>query len=256
MLNNKVVVVTGGAGLLGKVFIEGIIQNGGIGVIGDIDERTGNSLQKELREKYGENKVFFQRVDITSEESIQNLIIIVANKFKRLDALVNNAYPRNKNYGRHFFDVKYQDFCENINIHLGGYFLISQKFAEYFRNQQLGNIINIASIYGVIAPRFEIYEGTTMTMPIEYAVIKSGIIQLTKYMAKYLKASNVRVNSISPGGIVDNQPDIFRKNYRKFCNSKGMLDKSDVLGTLLFLISDLSATITGQNIINDDGFSL
>ncbi|MDP2761387.1 MAG: oxidoreductase, partial [Sideroxyarcus sp.] len=172
------------------------------------------------------------------------------------DALVNNAYPRNKNYGRHFFDVEYADFCENLNLNLGGYFLTSQKLAGYFQKQGHGNIINISSIYGVIPPKFEVYDNTPMTMPVEYAAIKSAIIHLTKYMAKYFKGMNIRVNTLSPGGIFDHQPAAFLEAYRKQCLNKGMLDKSDICGTLVYLLSDLSAYVNGQNIVIDDGFSL
>jgi len=96
------------------------------------------------------------------------------NRYGKIDALVNNAYPRNKNYARDFFDVEYDDFVENLGLNLGGYFTTSQQFAKYFQKQSYGNIINISSIYGVVAPKFEIYNGTTMTMPVEYSAIKRG----------------------------------------------------------------------------------
>jgi len=201
-------------------------------------------------------KLCNQKLDITSKESVNSLIEAAKSKFGRIDGLVNNAYPRNKNYGRHFFDVEYKDFCENINLHLGGYFLTCQQFAQYFKSQDSGSIVNISSIYGVIAPRFEIYKDTNMTTPVEYAVIKSALIHLTKYIAKYLKGSGVRVNSISPGGILDNQPESFIRNYNSLSLTKGMLDKKDILGTLLFMLSDDSKFINGQTITVDDGFSL
>ena len=95
---------------------------------------------------------------------------------------------------------------------MGGYFLTSQRYAKYFQNQGYGNIVNIASIYGVVTPKFAIYNETEMTSPVEYAAIKAGLIHLTKYMAKYLKGKNIRVNTISPGGILNNQPKQFLKN--------------------------------------------
>ncbi len=169
---------------------------------------------------------------------------------------MNNAYPRNPNYGRRFFDVEYQDFCENINLNLGGYFLTSQQFAMFFKKQGHGNIINIASVYGVIAPRFEIYEGTEMTMPVEYAAIKSSVVHLTKYMAKYFKGLNIRVNCICPGGVFNDQPGQFVEAYNKFCISKGMISTEDLKGILIFLLSESSNVINGQCILVDDGFSL
>ena len=95
-----------------------------------------------------------------------------------------------------------------------------------------------------------------MTVPVEYAAIKSGMLHLTKYMAKYLKGKNIRVNAISPGGILDSQPKEFLSEYNKQCSTKGMLDSNDLNGTLIFLLSDMSSYINGQNIIVDDGFSL
>ena len=95
-----------------------------------------------------------------------------------------------------------------------------------------------------------------MTMPVEYAAIKSGLIHLTKYMAKYSKGKNVRINALSPGGIQDNQPEPFLKSYAKNCLNKGMLDKKDMTGTLIYLLSDMSKYVNGQNIVVDDGFTL
>jgi NAD(P)-dependent dehydrogenase (short-subunit alcohol dehydrogenase family) len=107
-----------------------------------------------------------------------------------------------------------------------------------------------------MAPRFEVYENTAMTMPVEYAVVKSALLHLTRYMAKYYKGQNIRVNAISPGGILDRQPEQFVARYNASCMSKGMLEKGDLVGTLLYLLSDQSRFVTGQNIIIDDGFTL
>lgn len=256
MLNNKVVVITGGAGLLGKEFIKAVIENDGIAIIADINSDIGNSAKESLSLELGTKNIDFVELDITSKESLNKTITYLNQKYTKIDALVNNAYPRNKNYGKHFFDVEYSDFCQNTNLNLGGYFLTSQQFANYFKEQGYGNIINISSIYGVVAPKFEIYENTTMTVPVEYAAIKSGLLHLTKYMAKYFKGMNIRVNAISPGGIFDNQPEQFLTNYKKQCLNKGMLDKNDLKGTLVYLLSDMSRYVNGQNIIVDDGFSL
>jgi NAD(P)-dependent dehydrogenase (short-subunit alcohol dehydrogenase family) len=108
----------------------------------------------------------------------------------------------------------------------------------------------------VVAPRFEVYAGTKMTTPIEYAAIKSALIHLTKYMAKYFKGINIRVNTLSPGGILDSQPESFLKEYEQKSLNKGMLDKKDLKGTLVYLLSDMSQFVNGQNIVVDDGFTL
>ena len=256
MLKDKVIVVTGGAGLIGQEFIKAVVEQHGIAVIADINEEIGCKVQNDLSTELNSGNIDFVKLDITSKDSLQKCISYLEIKYERIDALVNNAYPRNKNYARHFFDVEYSDFVENIGLNLGGYFTTSQQFAKYFQKQKYGNIINISSIYGVVAPKFGIYEGTSMTMPVEYAAIKSGLIHLTKYMAKYFKGMNIRVNTLSPGGILDAQPQAFLEKYKEQCLNKGMLDKSDLKGTLVYLLSDLSKYVNGQNIIVDDGFSL
>ena len=249
-LRNKVVVVTGGAGLLGSSICKKVSEFDGVAVVADIDIEKANDLSKILKNSYS------CQLDINSKDSILALVNHLHEKFGRIDALINNAYPRNKNYGNHFFDVEYQDFCENININLGGYFLTSQCFSKYFLDQGIGNIISIASIYGVVAPKFEIYEGTNMTTPVEYSVIKSGLIHFTKYLANYFKGKNINVNSVSPGGINDGQADEFINNYKSNCLNKGMLDSDDLSGVISFLLSDEARFINGQNIIVDDGFSI
>ena len=135
MLKNKVVVVTGGAGLIGKEFIKAVVENNGIAVIADIDEKSGNKVKKELSLKLDTQNIDFVQLDITSKKSLKECIKYLDNKYEKIDALVNNAYPRNKSYGKYFFDVEYDDFVENLGLNLGGYFLTSQKFAKYFKKQ-------------------------------------------------------------------------------------------------------------------------
>ena len=116
--------------------------------------------------------------------------------------------------------------------------------------------MHVASIQGVAAPKFEHYEGTSMVSPIEYSAIKSGIISITRYLSKYCKGESIRVNCISPGGIFDNQPSVFLEKYNSACLNKGMLDASDINGTVIYLLSSMSQYVNGQNIIIDDGWIL
>ena len=250
-----VVVITGGAGLLGRQFCEAVAKYGGIAVVADRDIESASRVAQEIAANYS-GRAVAEEVDITNKASVKNLIDRLRERHGHIDAVVNNAYPRNHNYGRKFEEVAYEDFCENLSMHLGGYFLVAQQFSIFFRRQGRGNIINMASIYGTMAPRFEIYANTAMTMPVEYAAIKSAIINLTKYMAKYLKGTGIRVNAISPGGILDAQPGSFLDSYAQNSLSKGMLDAKDLNGTLVYLLSDMGAYVNGQNIIVDDGFSL
>lgn len=254
MLNDKIVIVTGGAGFLGRSFVRAIVEQGGIAVIADIDTKATNRVTEEIASDYP-GRVEAATLDITDKASVCALIAGIRGRHGHIDAVVNNAYPRNHNYGRKLEDVNYEDFCENVNLHLGGYFLVAQQFGLFFRTQGGGNIVNMASIYGTMAPRFEVYAGTPMTMPVEYAAIKSAVIQLTRYFAQYFKGDHIRVNCLSPGGILDKQPEAFLQAYNAYCNTKGMLDPIDIAGTLLFLLSDASKHMTGQNIVIDDGFT-
>ena len=256
MLNNKVIVITGGAGLLGQAFVREVVQQNGIAIIADINKELGKSVKDSLSKELNTHNIDFVQLNITSKDSLKALLAHLNKKYGKVDALVNNAYPRNSNYGRKVEEIEYEDFVENIGLNLGGYFISSQQFSLYFSKQGYGNIINISSIYGVIAPKFEVYNRTAMTMPVEYAAIKSGLIHLTKYMAKYFKGKNIRVNSLSPGGIFDNQSEIFLNAYKEECLNKGMLDSRDLTGTLTYLLSDMSQYVNGQNIVVDDGFIL
>jgi NAD(P)-dependent dehydrogenase (short-subunit alcohol dehydrogenase family) len=254
-LNNKVIVITGGAGALGQCFVRGIAERGGIAIAADINLEAAKSLANEITQD-GVGQVQAAHVDITSKDSIVSLIADLRQRYGRIDAAVNNAYPRNKNYGHKLEDVTYSDFCENVDMQLGGYFLVAQQFCLTFKEQGYGNVVNMSSIYGSMAPRFEVYDGTPMTMPVEYAAIKSAIEHLTRYFAQYFKGTGIRVNCLSPGGILAGQSADFLAAYNKHCASKGMLNVDDILGGLLYLLSDESRYITGQNLLIDDGFSL
>jgi NAD(P)-dependent dehydrogenase (short-subunit alcohol dehydrogenase family) len=255
LLTNKVIVITGGAGLLGKQFSSAVATQGGIAVVADVDCDGATEIARQVMSRHP-GRAEAASLDITSSDSVAGLIEKLEKQYGRVDAVVNSAYPRNRHYGRKMEDVTYGDFCENVNLHLGGYFLVMQQFGLYFRKQGAGNIVNVASIYGAMAPRFGLYDGTSMTMPVEYAAIKAAVIHLTRYFAQYFKADGIRVNCISPGGILNKQDEKFLEAYNAHCSTKGMLDSQDINGTLLFLLSDASKHMTGQNLIVDDGFSL
>lgn len=211
LLNDKIIVVAGGAGLIGVGFVKSIIENGATAIIADIDNKKTSKVIKNLSQNLPFKQIDSFKLNITSKKSLQECVKYVDSKYGKIDALVNNTYPRNKNYGKDFFNTEYEDFVENLGTNLGGCFISSKIFSIYFKKQGYGNIINISSIYGVIPPKFEIYKKTKMTMPVEYAAIKSGMLHLTKYLAKYHKGKNIRVNAISPGGIQNNQSNSFLK---------------------------------------------
>lgn len=253
-LNNKTLIIIGAAGRLGREIVGTALESGANIVAVDQSEQALQVLQA----KQGNNKGFLAiEGDITQAASIQRVIAAAVAKFGSLDGAVNTAYPRNDNYGRSFFDVTYEDFCENLSLHLGGYFLFMQQCAKYaVETQARFSLVNMSSIYGVMAPRFEVYAGTPMTMPVEYAAIKSALQHLGSYVSAYTKGSKFRVNSVSPGGILAGQDQAFLDRYNNYCREKGMLEPKDIVGAILFLLSDASEFVVGQNFIIDDGFSL
>jgi NAD(P)-dependent dehydrogenase (short-subunit alcohol dehydrogenase family) len=252
MLNGLVVAITGGAGLIGSAFSRAIIQNGGKVIIGDVAEDRGRSLENEL----GAESAKFLPVNTSEPDSIDQFLNNGVAHFGRIDAAVHCAYPRSKQWGTKFEDLQPEGLADDLYHQLGGAILFSQKVVALFKKQGSGNLVHISSIQGEFAPKFEHYEGTKMVSPIEYSAIKSGIISITRYLAKYCKGHGIRVNSISPGGILDNQPETFLKKYRASCNIKGMMDANDLSGTLIYLLSEQSMYLSGQNIILDDGWSL
>ncbi|USU14155.1 oxidoreductase (plasmid) [Sphingomonadaceae bacterium OTU29THOMA1] len=253
-LAGRTIIIFGGAGRLGSSFCEGIAAAGGRSIVADHD---GDAAQRIANGIIGTIQAEAMSVDITDTSSVEAVISKVVERYGHIDGIVNSAYPRNRNYGRRFEDVTYEDFAENLSSHVAGMFLVCRCYYDYLvKTRSKGSIINISSIYGMMAPRFEVYDGTSMTMPVEYAAIKAAVIHLTRYMAKYFFGTGVRVNCVSPGGILAEQPADFVEKYRQFCATQGMLDRTDITGAINFLLSDESRFMTGQNLIVDDGFSL
>lgn len=246
-LIGKKIVVIGASGLLGIKIIEALLLQGAKVIAADINLEN-------LKKTVTNNKnIELVQLDILNQTAMKDFFANNAG----LTGAINTAYPRNKSYGAHFLNVTLEDFNENLSMNLGSAFLFTQQCAIYFENHKTPfSLVNISSIYGVIAPDFSVYNNTNMTMPVEYAVIKSGLLHLNKYVVKYVSDSNFRINSVSPGGIFDDQPKAFLDAYKAKTHGAGMLDPKDMLGAILFLLSDQSKYVTGQNIIIDDGFSL
>jgi len=253
-LNGKVAVVTGGAGLIGKGIVKSFAQAGAIVILADADKSKGRRVADEL--SASGHKVYFRQLDITKERSVCNSINYILFKFGRIDVWLNSAYPRTKDWGRKLEDIRFSSWNKNVNMHLGGYFLCCQQAVSHMQKQKNGIIINLASIYGLRAPDFSIYKGTDMNVDAAYAAIKGGVIALTKYLASYCGKYNIRVNCISPGGVFDNQPQAFVDKYTQKTLLARMANVSDVAGTALFLATDASGYINGQNIVVDGGWSI
>jgi len=252
MLKDNVVAITGGAGLIGTAFSKAIIKNRGKVIIGDVSATKGVSIQNEL----GIDNALFVEVDTSDTNSIDSFLKIGKGHFGKIDSAIHCAYPRSEQWGTEFEGLKAEGLKEDLFNQLGGAILFSQRLISFYRDQGYGNLIHVSSIQGVAAPKFEHYKSTKMVSPIEYSAIKSGIVSITRYLAKFCKNQNIRVNCISPGGILDNQPEIFLEKYNSTCSSKGMMDPQDLDGTIIYLLSHMSKYVNGQNIIVDDGWIL
>jgi len=253
MLESKKILVAGAAGLLGATLVKELLAQGAKVVAADISLERLNTRLAGLGICPDNADVIRQQIDLSDKTAVTAM-------FAQLDGLtgaVNCSYPRNESYGKHFFDVTLEDFNENISLNLGSSFLFMQQCAAYFKRTETPfSLVNISSVYGVIAPKFEIYDHTPMTMPVEYAAIKAALLHLSKYVASYVSDSRFKVNCVSPGGIFDNQPESFLKAYKNHTLGKGMLDVKDVCGCIMFFLSEQSNLINGQNLIIDDGFSI
>lgn len=253
MLRDKRFLVAGAGGLLGGKLTAALVADGAHVIAADINPTLMAERLAQQGVEVDSASLTFVALDLNDVPSVTALFSTLSG----VDGAVNCSYPRNKRYGAKFFDVTLADFNENVSLHLGSSFLFMQQCAAYFKREQTPfSLVNISSIYGVVAPKFEVYDDTSMTMPVEYAAIKSALLHLSKYLASYVADSGFRSNSVSPGGIFDHQPERFLEQYKKQTLGKGMLDISDVLGSIKFLLSDHARYVNGQNIIVDDGFSL
>lgn len=251
-LTNKVVVITGGAGLLGKEIVQALGFYHAKVFIAEINEIEGKEIVSKYRNDFS---VEYVALDITSEESIKRCIQNIMHDQDKIDVWINNAYPRTDDWGVKLEDIPFSSWRKNIDMHLNGYYLCNKYIAEIMKNQGFGSVINFSSIYGVVGPDFSIYEGTQMTMPAAYAAIKAGIINLTRYFAAYYGKYGVRFNCVSPGGIYNNQPEEFVNKYSAKTPLKRMGNRDELNGIIIYLSSDASQFMTGQNLIVDGGWT-
>ena len=254
-LNEKTILITGAAGRIGSSVAKEAMKEGANLIINDIDKRKLKLLKEDLKQ-LGSSKILCIDSDITKEKEIELLIKKSLSKFKKINSAIHCAYPTSKEWGVEFEDLKLEFLEKDLSMQLGSAIIFSQKILEIFKLQKSGDLVHISSIQGVNAPKFEHYENTSMSSPIEYSAIKSGIISITKWLAKYYSKQGIRVNCVSPGGILDNQPKIFIDKYKKSCNNIGMLSPDHIAKVVVFLISPAALGITGQNIVIDDGWSL
>tara|TARA_B100000073_G_scaffold170548_2_gene140987 strand:+ start:138 stop:962 length:825 start_codon:yes stop_codon:yes gene_type:complete len=256
-------IVTGGLGLLGKMHCEAILEYGGTPVIFDIESKDFNSYKKYLKEISTIEPIFI-KTDITNESSIKEAISKLREKDLPIKGLINNA-ARNPSVSSKGLQKsnRLEEFCidewnNDIQVGLTGAFLCTKIIGSYMNQNLGGNIINISSDLGIIAPNQDLYKDDSLkdeeqfVKPISYSVVKSGLIGLTRYTSTYWP-DKVRCNCLCPGGIYVDQPDDFLEKISELIPMKRMAQKNEYKGSIVFLLSDASSYMTGSIISVDGG---
>jgi NAD(P)-dependent dehydrogenase (short-subunit alcohol dehydrogenase family) len=264
-LDNRLVVITGGAGLLGVKHSEAIIEAGGDIVLIDINESKLKDSESHFRKKYSK-EILGLKVDITSEEEVLLSKEKIYNTFQKYpDILINNAAidPKmdgglKKNLSR-FENFMLNQWNTEIAVGLTGAMLCSKIFGIEMANNHNGVILNVSSDLGIIAPDQRIYRRKEVSFdqqnvkPVTYSVIKHGLIGLTKYIATYWADKGVRVNAICPGGVYTNQPQDFVKNLSRLIPMNRMAEEDEYKAAIIFMVSEASSYMNGATVSIDGG---
>lgn len=244
-------VVSGVGGRIGLAVAQALLAAGKPVVGLDIDATAFDALLKDYQGLFlGFN------ASVTDSTGVAQALDAGEAQFGPVTGAVHAAYPRTEDWGTSFDDVSPDSLKENLYGQLGGTLLFSREVVKRMRHRTVGSVVLISSIQGIRAPRFDHYEGLDMSSPAEYSAVKAGVIGFSRWLAKNLAGTGIRVNCVSPGGILADQPELFQQRYREDCLTKGLLDADDVVGAINFLLSDDSRYISGQNIVVDDGWSL
>lgn len=262
-LAGKVALVTGGAGLLGQKFCRGLAEFGAKVAVADLDGQAATALAQALASEY-RTEAMGVACDVADPASVAAMVSAVAGKLGPVDVLHNNAASKGKSLDAFF--QPYEEFSlaawrEIMAVNLDGMFLVSQAVGrQMIARKKGGSIVQTSSIYGILAPDQRIYEGSrhlgrAINTPAVYAASKAAVIGLTRYLAAYWADQGIRVNAITPGGVESGQNATFKKLYGARVPLGRMAQADEMVAALLFLASDASSYVTGQNLIVDGGLS-
>ena len=258
-LSGRTAIVTGGGGILGQGFCRVLADNGARVAVFEIDE----AIARKTVEAIGGGAIAVG-CDVSDPKSVADAVTRVVREFGGIDILHNNAASKSRDLAR-FFDA-FEDYTletwrEIMSVNIDGMFLMAQAAGRQMIAQgRGGSIIQTASIYGVVAPDQRIYEGShylgrAINTPAVYSASKAAVIGLTQYLAAYWGAHGIRVNTLTPGGVESGQNDVFSKKYSARVPMGRMAQADEMQSALLFLASDASSYVTGQNLIIDGGLT-
>lgn len=265
-LSGRAAIVTGGAGLLGAEFCRTLAEAGGAVAIVDLNQAAADKVASGLiKEGYRARAI---AADITRPDSVEAMLASALSNFGRLDVLVNSAaldpkfdaeaVARGITPGA-FEDYPLEQWNAALSVNLTGMFLVTQACARQMNTQEKkGSIINICSTYGLNGPDQRIYvkDGKRVAFkPVYYTVTKAGVLGFTKYLAAYYAGTEIRVNALTPGGVFNDHEEYFVKNYSAKTILGRMARKDEMNGALLFLASDASSYMTGNNVVVDGGWT-
>ena len=269
-LENKNVLITGAAGLLGKEHASAILEVGGKVILTDVTKKKLEDTKKILSSQFNPNSILTSKMDVTKKESIQKVSKDLSKSKIRVDVLINNA-AINPKVGKklnpakkiRFENLSPEDWNQELDVGLKGAFLCSQIFGTKMAADSKGGIIlNISSDLSVISPDQRIYqlkgisEENQPVKPVTYSVVKNGLIGLTKYVATYWASKGVRCNALSPGGVLTDPDNEFIKKLNRLIPLGRMASKDEYRSTVQYLCSEASSYVNGQNIIVDGGRSI
>ena len=265
-LSGRVAIVTGGVGLLGAEFCKTLAEAGAAVAVVDLNASASQAVADTLTKSGYKAQAF--AVDITKPDSVNAMVENVLSAFGRIDILVNSAAldpkfdPDAVKKGitpGAFEDYPLEQWNAALNVNLTGMFLITQACVKPMLAQgKKGSIINICSTYGLNGPDQRIYikDGERVAFkPVYYTVTKAGVMGFTKYLAAYYAGTDIRVNALTPGGVFNNHEEYFVKNYSAKTIIGRMAKKDEMNGALLFLASDASSYMTGNNVVVDGGWT-
>lgn len=261
-VKNKVIVIIGSTGILGSEYVSFLSSKGANIVIGDVNLDSCIKFSKKIKSKYKTNALPLY-INLYDYNSIIEFYNAVFDYYKKIDVVINNSQVKPEGFYDSFENYSKETLMRVLEGNTVGVALSCQEACKVFLNQGYGNIINIASIYGLTAADQRLYDGVKniynptekFSSPISYGISKSAIINMTKYLASYYREKNIRVNCLTPGGVFDDHDDNFNQNYSYRTLLGRMANKNEYNGAILFLASESSSYMTGSNLVVDGGWT-